>query len=123
MSVVTSKTFFPSFLKTLGILFLYIFIGLFIDSKYIVNTYQESQWIANLLMIIIFSIVLWKASQRIRELMIYAVLIGYGGEYLFSIGLGMYTYRLENIPHYIPMGHALVYIGVLYFIKTHTSLE
>ena len=104
--------------QDLRILFLYIFIGLFIDSKYIVNTYQESQWIANLLMIIIFSIVLWKASQRIRELMIYAVLIGYGGEYLFSIGLGMYTYRLENIPHYIPMGHALVYIGVLYFIKT-----
>lgn len=118
MSVTTSKTFFPAFLKTLGILFLYIFVGLFIDSKYVVSTYQESQWIANALMVIIFSIVLWKVSPRIRELMIYAVLIGYVGEYLFSVVLGMYTYRLENVPHYIPMGHALVYIGVLYFTKT-----
>lgn len=118
MSVATSKTFFPAFLKTLGVLFLYIFIGLFIDSKYVVNTYQESQWIANALMAVIFSIVLWKVSPRIRELMIYAVLIGYVGEYLFSVVLGMYTYRLENVPHYIPMGHALVYIGVLYFTKT-----
>lgn len=118
MSVSASKTFFPAFLKSLGILFLYIFVGLFIDSKYVVENYQESQWVANGLMIVIFSIVLWKVSPRIRELMIYAVLIGYVGEYLFSVGLGMYTYRLENIPHYIPMGHALVYIGVLYFTKT-----
>jgi len=118
MSVSTSKTFFPAFLKTLGVLFLYIFVGLFIDSKYVVETYQDSQWIANVLMVIIFSIVLWKVPSRIRELMIYAVIIGYIGEYLFSVVLGMYTYRLENVPHYIPMGHALVYIGVLYFVKT-----
>lgn len=118
MSVSTSKTFFPAFLKTLGILFLYIFVGLFIDSQYVVDNYQDSQWFANALMVVIFSIVLWKVSPRIRELMIYAVIIGYVGEYLFSVGLGMYTYRLENVPHYIPMGHALVYIGVLYFTKT-----
>ncbi|MFY0630436.1 MAG: hypothetical protein JXR05_08645 [Flavobacteriaceae bacterium] len=118
MSVSASKTFFPAFLKSLGILFLYIFVGLFIDSKYVLENYQESQWIANVLMVFIFSIVLWKVPPRIKELMIYAVLIGYVGEYLFSVVLGMYTYRLENVPHYIPMGHALVYIGVLYFIKT-----
>ena len=118
MSVSTSKTFFSAFLKSLGILFLYIFVGLFIDSQYVVENYQESQWFANVLMIVIFSIVFWKVSPRIRELMIYAVIIGYVGEYLFSVGLGMYTYRLENVPHYIPMGHALVYIGVLYFTKT-----
>ena len=118
MSVVTSKSFYTAFFKTLGILFLYIFIGLFIDSVYVVNTYQESQWIANLLMIVIFSLVWYRASPRIKELMIYAVIIGYVGEYLFSLGLGMYTYRLKNIPHYIPMGHALVYVGVLYFTKT-----
>ena len=102
MSVSTSKTFFSAFLKSLGILFLYIFVGLFIDSQYVVENYQESQWFANVLMIVIFSIVFWKVSPRIRELMIYAVIIGYVGEYLFSVGLGMYTYRLENVPHYIP---------------------
>ena len=118
MSVSTSKTFFPAFLKTLGILYLYIFVGLFIDSKYVVHHYQDLQWFANALMIVIFSIVLWKVNSRVRELMMYAVIIGFAGEYLFSIALGMYTYRLENVPHYIPMGHALVYIGVLYFTKT-----
>ena len=118
MSVTTSKTFLSAFLKTLGMLFLYIFVGLFIDSKYVVINYQESQWIANALMIFIFSIVWLKVTIKVRELMLYAVIIGYVGEYLFSVGLGMYTYRLENVPHYIPMGHALVYIDVLYFIKT-----
>lgn len=118
MSVVTSKTFLPAFIKTLGLLFLYIFIGLFIDSVYVVNNYGDSQWLANLIMVIIFSITLFKVNSRIRETMIYAVIIGYVGEYLFSVLLGMYTYRLANVPHYIPMGHALVYIGVLYFTKT-----
>ena len=94
MSVTTSKTFLSAFLKTLGMLFLYIFVGLFIDSKYVVINYQESQWIANALMIFIFSIVWLKVTIKVRELMLYAVIIGYVGEYLFSVGLGMYTYRL-----------------------------
>ena len=49
--------------------------------------------------------------------MVFAVIIGFVGEYLFSVLLGMYTYRLENIPHYIPFGHAFVYIAVLFFAK------
>lgn len=118
MSVVTSKTFLPAFTKTLGILFLYMVVGLFIDSRFIVNNYQDLQWLANLVMIIIFSATLFFVNPRIRETMFYAIVIGYFGEYLFSVALGMYTYRLENVPHYIPMGHALVYIGVLYFTKT-----
>ena len=49
--------------------------------------------------------------------MIYAVIIGFLGEHFFSRGLDMYTYRLENVPHYVPPGHALVYVAVLYFSK------
>ena len=118
MSVSTTKTFLSAFLKTLGILFFYIFIGLFIDSIYVTENYQDLQWLANLIMLVIFSITLFKVNPRIREQMIYAVLIAIAGEYAFSLGMGMYTYRLENIPHYIPMGHALVYAGVLYYTKT-----
>ena len=41
--------------------------------------------------------------------MIYAVIIGFGGEYLFSIVLDMYTYQIgSNLPLYIPFGHAAV---------------
>ena len=49
--------------------------------------------------------------------MLYAVIVGFGGEYLFSVGLGMYTYRLENVPHYVPFGHAIVLITTMYFCK------
>tara|TARA_R110001592_G_scaffold84828_6_gene250692 strand:+ start:1235 stop:2005 length:771 start_codon:yes stop_codon:yes gene_type:complete len=118
MSVVTTNTFFLSFLKTLGILFLYIFIGLFIDSTYVTENYQDLQWLANLIMFVIFIVTVFKVNARIKEQMIYAVFIAIVGEYAFSLGMGMYTYRLENIPHYIPLGHALVYAGVLYFTKT-----
>lgn len=121
MSVVTSKTFLPAFIKTLGILFLYIFIGLLIDSVYIKENYQDLQWLANIIMVVVFGVTLFKMPPRIKEQLLYAVLIGFVGEYLFSVVLKMYTYRLENVPHYIPMGHALVYAGVLYFTKTAYS--
>ncbi len=55
--------------------------------------------------------------------MISAVIIAVLGEYLFSIVLGMYTYRLENVPHYVPPGHALVYVGVLYFSKAKSIIK
>ncbi len=118
MSAVTAKTFFPAFFKTLGILFFYIFLGLLIDSVYVKESYKDLQWLANLIMVVVFSITLFKMPPRIKEQLIYAVLIGFVGEYLFSVVLKMYTYRLQNVPHYIPMGHALVYAGVLYFTKT-----
>jgi hypothetical protein len=118
MSVVASKTFFPAFIKTLGILFLYIFLGLFVDSIYVAKNYHDLQWLANVIMVTVFLITLFNVTSRIREQLLYAFIIGFVGEYLFSLGMGMYTYRLENIPHYIPMGHALVYAGVLYFTKT-----
>jgi hypothetical protein len=118
MSVVSSKTFFPAFIKTLGVLFLYISLGLFLDSVYVVENYRDLQWLANVIMVVMFLITIFNVTPRIREQLIYAVLIGFVGEYLFSLVLGMYTYRLENVPHYIPMGHALVYAGVLYFTRT-----
>ncbi|RCS28266.1 hypothetical protein DUT90_01405 [Polaribacter sp. WD7] len=118
MSIVTSNTFLSSFSKTLGILFLYIFLGLLIDSVYVTENYQDLQWLANIIMLVMFGITMFTVTPRIREQLWYAVIIGFVGEYLFSVIMGMYTYRLENVPHYIPMGHALVYAGVLYFTKT-----
>jgi len=29
----------------------------------------------------------------------------------------MYTYRLSNIPHYVPPGHAIVLVATMYFCK------
>jgi hypothetical protein len=74
-------------------------------------------------MFIGFGIVFWQVNKRTREIMIFAVLIAIIGEYLFSILMGMYTYRLENIPHYVPPGHAIVYVAVLYFSKAASIIK
>ncbi len=58
-----------------------------------------------------------RATKRVRKLMIYVVFLGLLGEYFFSIYLGMYTYRLENIPWYVPFGHAALYGRVFIFSK------
>ncbi|NQW37488.1 MAG: hypothetical protein HQ471_10830 [Flavobacteriales bacterium] len=106
-----------SFYKTLGRLFLFIGIGLYVDSIYFSEIYPNGQWIANFAMFLMF----WRAfshgTKRSRELMIYAVLIGVGGEYLFSIGFEMYTYRLDRVPIYVPLGHAIIYIVTVYFTR------
>ncbi|MGJ8745825.1 hypothetical protein [Polaribacter sp.] len=123
MSLLASKsTIFASF-KSLGALFLFIIFGLFLDSYFFIEITENAQLYANISMFIGFFIVFWQVNKRVKEQMIYAVLIAFFGEYLFSIALGMYTYRLENIPHYIPPGHAIVYVAVLYFSKAASIIK
>jgi hypothetical protein len=123
MSLLASKSPFYAIFKSLGILFLFIAFGLFLDSFYMIKITKNPQLYANITMFIGFAIVFWQVNKRVREQMIYAVIIAVIGEYLFSIVLGMYTYRLENIPHYVPPGHALVYVAVLYFSKASSIVK
>ncbi|HEV8687163.1 MAG TPA: hypothetical protein VGQ84_07795 [Gaiellaceae bacterium] len=41
------------------------------------------------------------------------VVVATCGEVLASLVWGLYTYRLENVPLFVPPGHALVYLGGL----------
>jgi len=111
------KDVIKAFSKTMGLLFIFIGVGLFFDSSFFVNTYSHGQLYANSVMILVFIALFYRATNRSRELMIYAVLIGIGGEYLFSLGFDMYTYRLGNVPTYVPPGHAIIYIGAVYFCR------
>lgn len=111
------KDVFKAFNKTLGLLFVFIAIGLFFDSTWYVERFSNGQLYANVLMILVFIGLFYKATNRSRELMIYAVLIGIGGEYLFSLGFEMYAYRLGNVPTYVPPGHAIIYIATVYFCR------
>lgn len=122
MSVVASKSSLFTTYKTLGFLYLFFIVGLFLDSFYMVKITENAQFYANTLMIIVFGIIFFRVHHRVKENMIAAVIIAYVGEYLFSILMGMYTYRLENVPHYVPFGHALVYVAVLCFSKA-TSVK
>lgn len=108
---------FYSFFKTIGYLFLFIVFGLFLDSSYMHGLVAETQHIATAIMFVGFTVLYLRSSTRLREQMLYAVVIGYVGEHLFSRGLGMYTYRLENVPHYVPLGHAIVLVATIYFCK------
>ncbi|QOD62504.1 hypothetical protein H9I45_13105 [Polaribacter haliotis] len=123
MSLLASKSPYFATAKSLGALFLFIGFGLFLDSSYMVLQTENAQLYANISMLIGFAIVFWQVNRRVKEQMVSAVIIAIIGEYLFSILLGMYTYRLENVPHYVPLGHAIVYVAVLYFSKASSILK
>ena len=80
-------------------------------------------------MLVGFWLLYVRSTKRTKELMVYAVIIGFIGEYFFSVFLDMYTYRLGNVPLYIPFGHAAVYARVYVFSKNsvvkknHKALE
>ncbi|QTD38987.1 hypothetical protein JL193_06975 [Polaribacter batillariae] len=123
MSLLASKSPYFATTKSLGALFLFIGFGLFLDSFYMVSQTNNAQLFANISMFIGFGIVFWQVNKRVKEQMIAAVIIATFGEYLFSILLGMYTYRLGNVPHYVPPGHAIVYVAVLYFSKASSIIK
>ena len=104
------------FIRRIGLLFLFV-VALYFDGTHFASIYPHAQLVTNTFMIIAFFILYYRSNKRTRELMIYAVFIGLGGEYLFSRGLDMYTYRLENVPWYIAFGHAAVYARVYMFSK------
>lgn len=123
MSLLATSSPLYATAKSLGLLYLFILFGLFLDSNYIVALSENAQTYANISMFIGFGIAYWQVNKRAKEQMIYAVIIAIIGEYLFSIVLGMYTYRLANVPHYVPPGHALVLIGVLYFSRAASIVK
>ena len=106
-----------AFFTTIGYLFLFFLTGLFLDSTFFTQNVIDTQWFADIAMFTVFGTVYYRATKKIRQFMIHAVVIGLIGEYLFSIVLGMYTYRLGNVPHYVPPGHALVLVATMYFCK------
>ncbi|WP_445747548.1 hypothetical protein [Polaribacter sp.] len=123
MSLLASKSPWYATFKSLGLLYFFLLTGLFLDSYHFVKITPHAQWFANIAMFIVVTIVFYKVPKRSKEQMITAILIAIVGEYLFSIVMGMYTYRLQNVPHYVPPGHALVYIAVLYFSKASAIIK
>jgi len=117
MNFKIATSIFSASFKTLGYLFLFLLLGLFLDSYYMAEIYSNTQILTNITVLIGFAILYLNSSLRVRKLMIYAAIIGAAGEYLFSIGLQMYTYRLGTVPLYVPLGHAIVYVSTIHFCK------
>jgi len=94
-----------------------LWLGLYLDGTLFVEYSSYGQWITNTLVLLTFGYLYTQANERVKKLMIYGVIIGFGGEILFSIVLGMYTYRLSTLPLYVPFGHSIVYVTVYYLSK------
>ena len=110
------KKIISIFNREIGRFIFFVFVLLF-DSIYFSVNVTNSQILINILMLAGFFKMYFRSTPRVKELMIYAVIIGFGGEYLFSRALNMYTYRLENVPLYVPIGHAALYGRIFMFSK------
>jgi len=117
MKYMKHSNLFQSTFYTLGLLILFIAGGLFFDSSYFIEQDSNGQHYANAAMLLVFFGLFYRATKRSKELMLYAVAIGIGGECLFSLGFDMYEYRLKNVPVYVPPGHAIIYIVTVYFCR------
>ena len=92
--------------------FIVIWFGLFLD-----GIDKDSQFYTSLIVIMAFIWVYYSTSKSVKQLMLFGLIIAFGGEVLFSLVFGMYTYRLQNLPVYVPFGHSLVYASVYYILK------
>lgn len=105
------------FFRKIGILFLFV-IGLYFDGTNFAQKVPDTQFYLNIFSVITFLLLYYRSTKRTQKLMIIAVIIGFIGEHFFSKYLGMYTYRLGNVPWYVPFGHAAVYARVYLFSKS-----
>jgi len=49
-------------------------------------------------------------NREVRLQVVVAVAFTTIGEYVASVYMGGYTYRFENVPAYVPLGHGMVYL-------------
>jgi hypothetical protein len=103
ISTTELNTIVKLFIRKIGLFFLGV-AGLYIDSVHFSEKFEYNQILINIIMLMGFWLLYARSAKRTKELMIYAVILGFIGEYFFSVFLGMYTYRLGNVPLYIPFG-------------------
>jgi len=95
----------------------------FIDGAYVAQHFSYGQWVSSFIMIVYYVWMYRNASPRLRAMMKYGVVVGIVGEVLFSLVVGMYEYRLANVPVYVPPGHSILYGAVYYFVREPVVLK
>lgn len=69
------------------------------------------QVVLGLLTALILALALRAVSPELRAQTLLVVAVATCGEVVGSIVWGLYTYRLENLPAFVPPAHGLVYLG------------
>lgn len=98
---------------------LLIVVGLGIDSVQFCKTYFDGRQVANILFISYFCLMYYAVDKTLQRFMFVMVPLSYLGELLCSDVLGMYAYKGDAIPIYVPFGHALVFATGYVFAKTN----
>jgi hypothetical protein len=60
---------------------------------------------------LVLLLALRRATPLVRAQTLVVVVFATAVEYVFSPGLGVYSYRFDNVPAYVPPGHGLVYLS------------
>ncbi|MEA5139804.1 hypothetical protein [Arcicella rigui] len=94
-------------------------IALGIDSVAFKNHYFDGRNVTNILAFIYFFLIYFVSDKHLKKLMFVMIFLSYLGEVIFSTILGMYLYRTEQIPLYVPFGHSIVYASGFIFAKTN----
>jgi hypothetical protein len=87
------------------------------------HTYFDGRQLINVLAIGYFSLMYYTSGNDLRKLMLLMIPLSYIGELIFCKLLGMYAYRTEQIPLYVPFGHAIVYASGYLFSKTSFAVR
>jgi len=70
----------------------------------------EQRWLG-LATWVVLLVALRRVTPLVRMQTLVVVAFATVVEYVFSPGLGVYTYRFDNVPAYVPAGHGLVYLS------------
>ena len=70
----------------------------------------ERQYALGGIALVSLIVMLLGESREVRTQVIVAVAFTTIGEYVASVYMGGYTYRFENVPAYVPLGHGMVYL-------------
>ena len=87
----------------------FTFFMLKLDSVSFSENHSQGQFYLNFI-VFLFTLILWFfANKQLKKLIFTMIFLSYLGEIIFCKLLGWYTYRLGNIPFYVPFGHAIVF--------------
>jgi hypothetical protein len=97
-------------------------VALYLDGEAFNSIFPYGQWIVNFCVICSFFWFYRVANKQLQSMMLLMVLISSCGEVIASLIFRFYVYRLDNIPLYVPFGHALVF-ATSYYIYQQTFLQ
>ena len=69
------------------------------------------QTLTNVLTFSVFAYVLIKSTAEEARILLICTVLALAGEIFLCFGWGLYTYRLGNLPWFVPPGHALLFFA------------